>query len=102
MRAPSVPSSLPGRQPRTTASIVRTRLILTIPTRSPGRYGASSCFAMTPSSPCSLGTVERRRREVDRPLDEVLQPRPPVALGQLEQELVVDRQDVEGDEACRR
>ena len=37
MSEPSVPSSLPGRQPMTTASIVRTRLIFTIPTRSPGQ-----------------------------------------------------------------
>ena len=36
MSAPTVPSALPGRQPRTTASIVRTRLIFTMPTRSPG------------------------------------------------------------------
>ena len=37
MNEPTVPSSLPGRQPMTTASIVRTRLIFIIPTRSPGR-----------------------------------------------------------------
>ena len=37
MNEPTVPSSLPGRQPMTTASIVRTRLILDMPTRSPGR-----------------------------------------------------------------
>src|SRR3954453_16523316 len=37
MSEPTVPSSLPGRQPMTTASIVRTRLILLMPTRSPGR-----------------------------------------------------------------
>ena len=50
MSAPTVPSSLPGRQPTTTASIVRTRLILTMPVRSPGRYGASASLAITPSS----------------------------------------------------
>ena len=33
------PRPCPGRQPSTTASIVRTRLILTMPTRSPGLYG---------------------------------------------------------------
>jgi hypothetical protein len=44
---------LPGRQPTTTASIVRTRLIFTMPTRSPGRYGALAVLAMTPSAPCS-------------------------------------------------
>ena len=53
MIAPTVPSFLPGRQPITTASIVRTRLIFTIPLRSPGRYGAASSLAITPSSSCS-------------------------------------------------
>ena len=38
---PTVPSSLPKRKAATTASAVRTRLIFTIPVRSPGRYGAS-------------------------------------------------------------
>ena len=37
MSAPTVRSALPGRQPMTTASIVRTRLILIMPVRSPGR-----------------------------------------------------------------
>ena len=50
-----MPSSLPGRQPRTTASIVRTRLIFVIPTRSPGRYGASWRLAITPSACWSQG-----------------------------------------------
>ncbi len=50
MIAPTVPSSLPGRQPITTASIVRTRLTLTMPLRAPGRYGHASSLAITPSS----------------------------------------------------
>ena len=50
MIAPTVFSALPGRQPMTTASIVRTRLTLTIPRRSPGRYAHATSFAMTPSS----------------------------------------------------
>ncbi len=44
-----MPSSLPGRQPITTQSIVRSRLTFAIPRRLPGTYGASSCFAITPS-----------------------------------------------------
>src|SRR5438046_10628582 len=46
MSAPTVSGSLPGRQPATTASIVRTRLTLTMPLRSPGLYGAESSFAI--------------------------------------------------------
>ena len=53
MIAPTVSSSLPGRQPMTTASIVRTRLTFTMPLRSPGRYGQASSLAITPSSSCS-------------------------------------------------
>ena len=44
-----MPSSLPGRQPITTQSIVRSRFTFAIPLRLPGMYGASSCFAITPS-----------------------------------------------------
>ena len=99
-------SSLPGRQPITTASIVRTRLILAMPLRSPGRYGASWRLAITPSAPCSHGCASsgssvagvrstgfstscpsRSRRS---------------RLRQLEQHLVVEREQVEGDEARRR
>ena len=43
------PSALPNRKAATTASSVRTRLIFTIPLRSPGRYGASASLATTPS-----------------------------------------------------
>ena len=100
-----MPSSLPGRQPMTTASIVRTRLIFTIPVRSPGRYGASSCLATTPSAPCepllrAVG-VEGDRREVDRLVHQLLEPRAALVLGQLEQHLVAVGEQVEGDEARR-
>ena len=37
MSEPTVPSVVPGRQPMTTQSSVRTRLILVMPWRSPGR-----------------------------------------------------------------
>ena len=40
---------LPKRKATTTASAVRTRLILTIPVRSPGSQGASARLAITPS-----------------------------------------------------
>ena len=39
MSEPTVPSSLPKRKAATTTSAVRTRLILTIPVRSPGPVG---------------------------------------------------------------
>ena len=107
MNEPTVPSSLPGRQPITTASIVRTRLIFTIPVRSPGRYGASSSFAITPSAPCShscapSGSTDGRR-QVDRLVDERLQrARGARACGSVEQHLVAVGEHVEGDEARRR
>ena len=106
MSEPTVPSSLPGRQPTTTASIVRTRLILDMPTRSPGLYGASWRLAITPSAPCSHGwassgdsvhgvrssgaaiIASRRSRRSD--------------CGSVEQRLVAVREQVEGDEARRR
>ena len=53
MSEPTVPSVVPGRQPMTTQSSVRTRLILVMPWRSPGRYGASRRLAMTPSAVAS-------------------------------------------------
>jgi hypothetical protein len=49
MSEPTVPSSLPKRNACTTTSAVRTRLIFTIPVRSPGLYGASQRLATTPS-----------------------------------------------------
>ncbi len=55
-----MPSSFPGRQPTTTQSAVRTRFTFTIPLRSPGRYGASSCFATTPSPDSSHGAAFAR------------------------------------------
>src|SRR3954466_2631512 len=105
MSAPSVPSALPGRQPRTTASIVRSRLILSIPTRSPGMYGASSSLATTPSAPCSHGSappgsVVAGVRSIGASTS--CQARAPFALRQFEQHLVLDCQHVEGDEARRR
>ena len=54
---PTVPSALPGRQPTTTASIVRTRLILDMPTRLPGSYAASWRLAITPSRSSSHGSA---------------------------------------------
>ena len=48
--APTVSGSLPGRHPATTASIVRKRLTLAMPLRSPGLYGADSSFAIAPSA----------------------------------------------------
>ena len=106
MSEPTVPSSLPGRQPTTTASIVRTRLILDMPTRSPGLYGASWRLAITPSAPCEprLGLVGDlgARREVERRGDHRLQAVAALGLRQLQQRLVAVRQQVEGDEARRR
>jgi hypothetical protein len=62
MSAPTVFSALPGRQPRTTASIVRHGLIFTMPTRPPRYTGgrllgdhalgvAQHCSASSASDP---------------------------------------------------
>ena len=106
MSEPTVPSSLPGRQPITTASIVRTRLILTMPTRSPGSSGASWRLAITPSACCSHGSASAGSSvQGVRSTGCSTQPAEPVAalgLGQLEQHVVVEREQVEGDEARRR
>ena len=101
MSEPTVPSSLPGRQPTTTQSIVRTRLTFTMPSRLPGRYGASRRLAITPSALCSHGSASSRESVAGaRPTgfaDQRLQRG--AALGQrhLEQVLVVPREQVEGD-----
>src|SRR4051812_17897912 len=49
-----------------------------------------------------LGRILRGGREVDGLLDQLLEPVAALALGQLQQQLVADRQHVEGDEARRR
>ena len=103
---PTVPSSLPGRQPITTASIVRTRLILVMPTRSPGQYAGVLALGDH-----ALGAVQPRlrlvgvlggRREVDGRGDHRLEAVAALGLRQLEQRLVVLREQVERDEARRR
>ena len=62
MIAPTVRSALPGRQPITTQSIVRTRLTFTIAVRSPGRYGHAASLAMTPSSSRSQRSASAAER----------------------------------------
>ncbi len=110
MSAPSVPSALPGRQPETTQSIVRTRLTFAMPLRSPGRYAAARSLAMTPSVLCSQGSAscgaEHHRRELHGvPATSVLEGGAALEVGPVEQDLVVAGEQVEGDEAspaCRR
>ena len=76
---PTVPSSLPGRQPSTTASIVRTRLILTMPDALAGlvrrvlALGDDALGVAAATARASAGSV-RRRRQVDRLVDELLEP----------------------------
>ena len=104
MIAPTVPSSLPGRQPMTTASIVRTRLIFTIPLRSPGRYGRGellgdhALLVVQPVLRALGGALDRRQLEPG----DALEHRAALLVGALHQHLVLDGQHVEGDEARRR
>ena len=97
----AVPGSLPGRHPITTASIVRTRLIFTIPMRSPGAVGGIELLGHH-----ALGAVQPRLRlrrpqdhrgQLDRRRDERLQRCAPLRVRQLEQDVVLAREQVEGD-----
>ena len=103
---PTVPSSLPGRQPMTTASIVRTRLILDMPTRLPGSYLASWRLAITPSRSSSHGSASAGSSvlstELERIGDEGDEAVAALPLGEREQRFVVEREQVEGDERRRR
>src|SRR4029453_9124457 len=113
-REPSVPSSLPNRKAATAASAVRTRLIFVMPVRSPGRYGASHCFAITPSAvPVShwrgaaraggfpgggAGGVALRGGERHRSPRPPTRPSPPLGVRERAQHLVALGQQVEGHE----
>ena len=71
-----------------------------------GGTGASGSLAITPSASCShcsrLAGGADHRRQVDRAVDARLERRAALVVGQLQQHLVVARQQVEGDEARRR
>ena len=90
-----MPSSLPGRQPTTTVSIVRTRLTFTIPLRSPGPVGRVELLgdhalgALQPR--LGLGAVRRPGREVERLAHQLLQPLAARVEGLVEQRLAVVR-----------
>ena len=100
------PPPCPGRQPTITESIVRTRFTFTIPVRSPGRYGASSSLAITPSAPCSHWLRRPRGRgsagEVERLSRQLLEPLAPRGERLVEQHLAVLLEQVEGHEPRRR
>ena len=106
MSAPTVRSALPGRQPRTTASTVRTRLTLIMPVRSPGQVGRRGLLGDD-----ALGLVQpvlgvgRGAYDVgqcDGSLDVRLERGAALVVGALEQDLVVEGQQVEGVIGRRR
>src|SRR3979411_2118971 len=98
---PTVSASLPGRQPITTASIVRTRLIFTMPVRSPGRYGARTSLATTPSplrrhGAASAGSRVRGRHAVFPP-HQLFEPGSPSLKRSGQPRVLLAREQVEGD-----
>src|SRR4051812_23648493 len=106
MIAPTVLSALPGRQPTTTASIVRMRLIFTMPTRYAGTVGPRGLLrdhALLVQQPVAgAGGRVGDGRQLDgaglaEARDQGLERRAAFGVGQLEQHLVLAREEVERD-----